>query len=378
MQFDIWSVSIVVFIFQGLFLVSTILMLPKAKKKKEHTFLLFLILGFIWFLLEFLAIRNTWNVGVSFFYGTRYGSWLLMGPLTYFYFKAITTDQWQFSKKELLHFVPFLVCVFILPLLFENVINSRQVDYGMLSVFDHRKKVISPIQYAYSVIFIAQFIHLGAYVLKNLQLINRYKSALFLQYATINSAVRWLKIFNILMLVVLAFSIVFLYLLLITDIYRRYMDYIYVLPIGILIYITSFYIVKAQWKPVNKQVAKYANNTLELDDVTFYKKKLDNLIANDKIFLDNEIRLDNLAAMLQIKTYLASQLINQHYGCSFYDFINGFRIKEAKNLIEKHPEFSLLKIAFESGFNNKTSFVNAFKKFEKLTPSKFREKISVS
>jgi AraC-like DNA-binding protein len=378
MKFDIWSVLIIVFVFQGLFIAISLLVSAKRRRKTENTYLFFIILCIVWYLAEFLAVRNKFDIGIPFFFGTRYGSWFLIGPLTYFYFYSITDRFWKFSKKHLLLFMPFLLSVILLPLFFNEVISSRQVDYGMLSVFDHREKIISPVQYLYSFIFIIQFIHFGFYVFKNLNLVKRYELGLASVYADIDLKVRWLKIFNVLFLLILILAAVFLYILLVSDIYERYLDYIYVLPMGVLFYLISYYLMGVEWKTIDEKITKYAGSSLPIENVPLYKQRLDNLIRNEKIYLNPKIHLADLSDRLELKTHHVSQLINQYYGLSFFDFINGFRIEEAKNIIKQNPMHTLLEVSFQSGFNNKTSFLNAFKKFEKITPSQYREQARFS
>ena len=378
MKLDIWSILIIVFIFQGIFLLVSLLISPKRRKKKENKYLLILIIILLWYLLEFLSVRNTFNIGLNVFYGTRYGSWFLLGPITFFYFKSITETDFKFSYNYLLHFVPFIVFTLLIPLFSDEILNRRQVHYGMLSVFDHRDKVISPLQYLYSYIFIIQFVHLGFYLFKNLRNIKQYSIRLHSEYAHYDTNVKWLRILNITLLSILLFSAVFLYLLLVTDVYRRYLDYIYVLPIGILFYLIGYHLMNVEWKVTGKKPVKYAKSSLAVEEVPLYLEKLNVLMKDEKIYLDSDIRLKDLAKKLHINSHHLSQIINQHCNLSFFDFINQNRIEEAKTIITNNPDKPLIQVAFDSGFNNKTSFVNSFKKFEKLTPSKFRDAIVTS
>lgn len=373
MLLDIWSILIIVIAFQGLFLLSALLVSPEKRVKQHNRYLIIIILVLIWFLTEFFMIRNKINVNLNVFYGTRYGSWFLLGPLTYFYFKSITDVSWKFSKKELLHFVPFFIFVIVIPLIAYKVLNDRQVDYGMLSVFDHREKVTTTIQYVYSFVFILQFIHLAVFLLGNLKLIKGYSRSLRSEYSFIDSKVKWLTFFNISLLALLFLSAIFLYVLLVTDIYRRHLDYIYVLPIGFLFYFISYNFMKAEWKPTDRKIVKYAGSSLNVDDIPQYAERLKHLMKEEKIYLDSTIKLEDLAQRMDMSKHHLSQIINQHFKLSFFDFINNYRTSEAKSMIQNNPEFTMVKVAFESGFNNKTSFVNAFKKFEKVTPSEFRE-----
>lgn len=372
MTLDIWSILIIIIAFQGLFLLSVLSFSQDKRNRLGHPYLMLIILILIWFLAEFFCIRNKIDVNLNVFYGTRYGSWFLLGPLTYFYFKSITESGWTLSRKQLWHFLPFVVFVIVIPLIAYKALDNRQVDYGMLSVFDHREKVLTTIQWTYSVVFILQFVHLGLFIIKNLKLANGYSKRLTSEYSHIETKADWLKYFNIIMLIVLIVAAIFLYILLVTDIYRRHLDYIYVLPIGIMFYFMSFKFMRTDWKPIENE-KKYVGSSLNPEEIPEHVNRLNKLMLEEKVYLNNVIRLSDLAEKMHISKHHLSQILNQHYELSFYDFINQFRVNEAKTIIISHPEYTLLQVAFDSGFNNKTSFVNAFKKFEKITPSKYRE-----
>ncbi len=369
---DIWSILIIVFVFQGVFILVSVLTSSRRRRKKESTFLVLIVCMLLWLLLEFLFVRNKLDLKLTVFYGTRYGSWFLLGPLVLFYFKSITRKDWKFSKAHLAHFIPFALFVLVIPLLFEKVINERQVHYGMLSVFDHRKKVITPLQYVYSAIFIAQFLHLAYYLMNSLALVGQYQRLLRNEYARIDKNVNWLRAFLIAFVLILAFTSLFLFILFKTDIYRRHLDYLYVLPTGLLLYMIGYYLVDVNWDAVDKSIAKYANSSLNRENMAAYLQKLEGLLQNEKVYLNPGIRLKDLAEKMNISAHHLSQIINEQYQLSFFDFINKHRVETAKQLILENPDRLLIDIAFESGFNNKTSFVNAFKKFTNTTPSKFR------
>lgn len=104
--------------------------------------------------------------------------------------------------------------------------------------------------------------------------------------------------------------------------------------------------------------------------------RLDNLMSNDKIFLDNEINLATVAKKLGISIHDTSYLINEVKGDNFYNFINKFRVEEAKKLLasDKSDKLNMLGIAFESGFNSKTTFNTSFKKVVGISPSEYTKK----
>ncbi|MEP0262662.1 AraC family transcriptional regulator [Dokdonia sp.] len=105
--------------------------------------------------------------------------------------------------------------------------------------------------------------------------------------------------------------------------------------------------------------------------------KLEEIIINDKRYLDPNLSLDFLAEKLQLSKSYLSRIINNELQTSFNDYINSLRIAEAKELLH-NPEFSnytLVAIGLEAGFSSKTTFNNAFKKFTGVTPSYFRKNL---
>jgi YesN/AraC family two-component response regulator len=59
---------------------------------------------------------------------------------------------------------------------------------------------------------------------------------------------------------------------------------------------------------------------------------------------------------------------------SFTDFINSYRVEAAKCALLSQENRKIIHVAYDTGFNNKVSFNNAFKKFTGLSPSQFRDR----
>ncbi|KAB2844021.1 MAG: AraC family transcriptional regulator, partial [Melioribacteraceae bacterium] len=79
-----------------------------------------------------------------------------------------------------------------------------------------------------------------------------------------------------------------------------------------------------------------------------------------------------LAENLNIHPNHLSQIINEKLGQNFFDFINSYRIKEAEKLLLKNGKKTILEIAFEVGFNSKSTFNAAFKKHTGVTPTAYK------
>jgi AraC-like DNA-binding protein len=104
--------------------------------------------------------------------------------------------------------------------------------------------------------------------------------------------------------------------------------------------------------------------------------KLLHLVEEEKLFLDPDLTLRDLSQKLRIHYNHLSQIINERFGLSYNDFINKYRIEEAKRKLAdpEERESSILDILLSAGFYSKSVFNAAFKKFEGTTPSEYRKK----
>jgi AraC-like DNA-binding protein len=116
---------------------------------------------------------------------------------------------------------------------------------------------------------------------------------------------------------------------------------------------------------------KYAKSSLSNSLDLFQQTK--NVVNSEKLYLDFDLKLNTLADKLDKSIHHISQAINQNAKISFPDFINGFRIEEAKKkLLESKPD-TILAISLDVGFNSKAAFYTAFKKNTQLTPTEFKK-----
>lgn len=115
---------------------------------------------------------------------------------------------------------------------------------------------------------------------------------------------------------------------------------------------------------------------LDSDQLNRLSEQLKWLMNHEKIYLDNDLNLPGLAHKLGIGIHDASYLINETTGDNFYNFINRYRVEEAKRLLNssKINELNILGIAFAAGFNSKTTFNTTFKKLVGMSPTQFCKK----
>jgi AraC-like DNA-binding protein len=105
------------------------------------------------------------------------------------------------------------------------------------------------------------------------------------------------------------------------------------------------------------------------------KARLDAFMAGEKPYLQFNLTLAELASSLGYRERELSEYINTCYRTTFQDFLNQYRIEEAKKLLAPGSDNrkTILEIAYESGFNSKSAFNHAFRKHTQTTPSNFRK-----
>ena len=124
-----------------------------------------------------------------------------------------------------------------------------------------------------------------------------------------------------------------------------------------------------------EEKTKYETSTLTKAEKDAYHKKLVNYMQKEKPYLNPLLSLNDLSEKLAIMPKYLSQIINECCGKNFYDFVNGYRVEEAKRILlnPSDADKTILEILFEVGFNSKSTFNNAFKNLTGYKPTEFRK-----
>ena len=289
-------------------------------------------------------------------------------PLLYLYIRALTSRKFDFSKKELLHFIPFILCVgYLIPYYFQ----SREAKFNLL-IAEAYSSSLGLWYYLRSALII---LFAGFYLILTFSNI----LAFMRQSKRQNSPTDKTILFQI------RFFVTGFLLLFVSGVLRYLLDHTartnMLVPLAASVFIYAIGYLSFRNPEVLTQqddqasVKKYEKSSLTPETSERYLKRLIQLMEAEKLYLDTELTISKLAEKLSIPAPHLSQTINERLNQNFVDFINTYRVEEAKRRLldpaKKH--YSVLAIAEEVGFSSKSTFNSVFKKHVQMTPSEFRK-----
>ncbi|NPD48061.1 AraC family transcriptional regulator [Lentimicrobium sp. S6] len=352
----------------GLFLVY--LLFNKSKTIYANRFLALILVFTIFQLLNFLIFANGLNIDIpriALFFST---STLLLGPLHFLYTFFLSNQKLEFKPKYILLCLLFaLANLFFIPLYLKPSTEVYNYFYENQAFFN-AMNYISSIQ---SIVFMI----LSLKVLK--KSLKRVKNS----YSVIDKInLNWLKILTYLILLFISILLVNLFLDSIIDLPEYFNPGpIAALLLTLMIYITGFLGLRQPeiiLIATPDTIKKYKTSGLSATQAEIIRSKLLQVIETEKPFLDKDLTILKLASMLNTSTAYLSQVINEKMNKNFYDLINYYRIKEAKKRMAdpKYSHYTLLGIAFDVGFNSKSTFNSIFKKYTNQTPSQYSKSLT--
>jgi AraC-like DNA-binding protein len=299
------------------------------------------------------------------------------GPLLFLYVKYITNPRLKFNWLALLHFIPFIVFLTV------SVIFRAQPLLENLRNFFVPDRFIS-LRIVYSTCF---FLSVTIYSILTFIEIKRHQDNLknLVSYTSGVITLNWLKIVSI------SFYTAYFILFILGGLnmignYIPFDPYFVIFGfIALFSFVYSFYGIKQpvifgqELKPdenEKKDSEKYIKSGLKESQAERYLQKLVSYVEDNKPYLDRDLNINDLALMTGIPRHHITQVLNEKYRRNFFTFINEYRIKEVIERFSdpKNNNFTILAIAFDAGFNSKTTFNSIFKSQTGITPSQFRQK----
>ncbi len=354
---------------QGIFI--AVVLFNKPGNKTANKLLAFLLISYSAFIAE-SALSGT-EIASHFphLLGLAAGVVFLIPPLHYFYARCLISSSFVFSKKDLLHLLPFLA--FYAYNLFPYYLQSGAYKIEYIQNFDIAGK--PPVLVFFNWLVLAQGV---TYMLFTLKLLKKHALNIKDIFSSIQKvSLNWLRNITLMTLALWIVGII-------AEIIQTFdpattTDLSVPVLVSIFIYTMGYMglrqpeIFSEREEP--KDSIKYKRSGLSEDKAITLKNNLTHLMNSEKPFIDSQLRLSELAKMLSTSPNHLSQVINDHMQQNFFDFINYYRIEEAKQLLmdTASAQFTLLAIANDVGFNSKSAFNSAFKKHTLITPSQFRD-----
>jgi len=329
-------------------------------------FLLTLAIGMANGILSLLGLYDIWPA-LSILMGPVI---LTYGPLFYFYIRAITVKDRRFSPVDVLHGLPFLL--------------------GMMAYGAYLKWPPGPSAFSGVVGFIVRspwivvltlsILQTIAYVASIIRLLREHSARIKAAFSTIDRInLGWLRRR---LVVYAAIWAVGLAMVAAVGLESRAIGLIGQI-VFFLIALNTFatgYLAMLQpeifFGPFEaRPVRRYGRSSLTPENAALHKTRLLELMEREKFFLDSEITLPKLAQALEIPTAHLSQVINDLLGRNFYEFINHYRVADAKRrlAIPDGGREKLITVALDCGFNSVATFNRVFKELAGRTPSDFRK-----
>ena len=297
------------------------------------------------------------------------------GALLYLCFKALVFKDFSLTKIDLFHFIPLMAYITFIGLVFYS--KPQDIRLEMIN----SESFVYSASYVYME-FLSKLIRVF-YAIACFSLISRYSSRVQDTNSNMEKVhLSWLRALVIGFLLVMV-SEAILVAAKIINIYTNFSFSLFV-NIGL----TGYYITFALVNLLVFTAVRYFGAFEQVNEIKITKKvrderffqpelalSVDDAIRGGQIYMDPDITLDKLAESLKISPRDLSSLINRHFGINFYEFINRYRIEEAKRMLtsEEYKATTITDIYLKVGFNSKSVFYTFFKKLEGMTPSQCRQ-----
>ena len=299
------------------------------------------------------------------------GFFLLYGPIIYLYARGVIYRDFKLSGRNLLHLIPYLLLTILL-------LSLRDLTPGT-----SEEIIQNELPWQFYLISAIMYAHFYVYLGLTYKSLQKYRQIIKNKYSLIDQInLDWLS-FSL-----NTFGIVAFVSLIQNFIGLTRNRAVFIVTLALFLIFVFYFVNKVIFKALRQpeifagitqyETTKYLGSNLTSGHIEAYRKELLDLFSADKPFLDPQLSLADLSEKLSVSTKHLSQVINQSFNKSFFDFINTYRIQEVQHiLIESVDEkLTVLEAMYKVGFNSKSSFNTAFKKETGQTPTEFRKTIS--
>jgi len=340
-----------------------LIFLFKSPLKRGNFFLILFISILIFLIINIFYSHLIIELPYLYFEGV-----LLAAPLQYLYVKSVVDREFVLSRLHFLHLLGLIFGVFLRFVLTYIFGESLELTIGKYLAF-------------YLFIFTYTYLFFS---IRNINTFHRVILSTQSNYDIYN--LKWLK-YEIIILGVLFLSLGAESLSLFIDLNNNYYYVILLAFVSLLVFI-NILIFKSLKSPVltsgiaheeqilfNSDLAKYKSSRIKPVESKAHYMSLINLINDKKPFREYELSLNKLSKMINLSPVVLSQVINENSKMNFNDFINNYRVEEAKKLLDSEEELLVKEIMFFSGFQATSTFNSSFKKKTGLSPTAYRKRL---
>jgi AraC-like DNA-binding protein len=300
---------------------------------------------------------------------------LAFGPLFYFYIRAMTIEDRRWTPTDVLHGVPFLLGI----LAYGTHLKSPAGGTASAGIIGWA------VRYPWLVVTILSTFQTVVYVTSVIRLLRAHSKKIKSTYSTIDRInLAWLRRR---LAVYAAIWTIALVMIAVVGFESRALG----LFMQIIAFLTALNIFATGYRAMRQSEIvlgpsearpgrRYERSSLTPESAGLYKKRLLDLMEREKSFLDPEITLPKLAQALEMPVAHLSRVINERFSRNFYEFINHYRVEEAKRKLAG-PDASrdkLITVALDCGFNSLATFNRVFKELAGRTPSDYRKNPTAS
>ncbi|MEM7330928.1 MAG: helix-turn-helix domain-containing protein [Chloroflexota bacterium] len=378
MYIDWISALLLIGLGQGIFLSAT-LFIRGEKNRSANRFLAFYVLVMTLTLAEELIFYLELDIEYPTIALVLWPIVFLTGPSLIWYARNLLEQGFHFNRKQGLHLIPALIsfCLMLPFYLLPESVKQPQL-ISTATATDFTWQIIGV-----TITFYFMMVHIGIYGVYIILYIRRYQRQRRLTFSHEEQAlITWLYLLAAL------FACCWV-LFLLSDFVTLFHDLFWLLmalTMPVLMYLITYFVIR-QPLLFNEQeivlprsedapqtaVKKYYASSLTIDQARDIKNQLITLMETERPYLENKLTLQQLAAQLDVSPNHLSQVINDHLMLNFFDFVNRYRVNEAKRLLLTDQRRSVLDIALDAGFNSKSPFYKSFREHTGMTPLQFRK-----
>lgn len=386
MQLDLIDIISIILVFVSLLFAVFLFTLKTENRTSNLLLALFLVIN----------AQDSGSQFVGYFIYPYYPGWGMLTsstiffkmPLLYLYILSVIYADFKLKPKHLLHCIPFIIITIVLIPRYYGVDFDGKMSFNSHGSFDRMPEI--------KFMYLLVHLQIIGYLIASFLAVKKYKTLLLENYSNA-SLFNYKWLFTLLVIFAIesgVASIKNIYMFLkIEDAYYYSLVFTSILALGFIIWL----VFKALQSPEffrgidsNLQLVKNiaseeeksysGSDTKRATEIQIMIDELELFMVDNEPYLDASLTLYNLSKKINIPDRELSILINRDLDQHFFDFVNGYRIRKSMEILRdpNKSEFTVLEILYDVGFNSKSSFNTAFKKYTGLTPTQFRKKSLLS